>query len=70
MSEHKIKPVNLLWDAIGSEFGGRHELYERSHSGSHELNRLECFWTATGDGTVDKIKGFAEQCTAEYALDG
>ncbi|MGZ4409628.1 MAG: 4-hydroxyphenylacetate 3-hydroxylase family protein, partial [Gaiellaceae bacterium] len=27
-AEHKIKLVNLLWDAIGSEFGGRHELYE------------------------------------------
>ena len=25
---------------------------------------------AKGDGTVDKIKGFAEQCMAEYDLDG
>ena len=31
----KIKLVKLLWDAIGSEFGGRHELYERTYSGSH-----------------------------------
>ena len=35
----KIKLVKLLWDAIGSEFGGRHELYERSYSGSHELTQ-------------------------------
>ncbi|MGU0042611.1 4-hydroxyphenylacetate 3-hydroxylase C-terminal domain-containing protein [Escherichia coli] len=23
-----------MWDAIGSEFGGRHELYEINYSGS------------------------------------
>jgi 4-hydroxyphenylacetate 3-monooxygenase len=66
----KIKLVKLLWDAIGSEFGGRHELYERSYSGSHELTKLECYWMAQGDGTVDRIKGFAEDCMAEYDLDG
>jgi 4-hydroxyphenylacetate 3-monooxygenase len=66
----KIKLVKLLWDAVGSEFGGRHELYERTYSGSHELTRLECWWMAQGDGTVDRMKGFAEQCMAEYDLDG
>jgi 4-hydroxyphenylacetate 3-monooxygenase len=66
----KIKLIKLLWDAIGSEFGGRHELYERTYSGSGELTRLECFWMAKGDGTVDKMKGFVEQCMAEYDLDG
>jgi len=66
----KIKLVKLLWDAIGTEFGGRHELYERSYSGSHELTKLECYWMAQGDGTVDRIKHFAEQCLAEYDLDG
>ena len=35
-----------------------------------ELTRLEAFWMAKGDGTVDKMKGFAEQCMAEYDLDG
>jgi 4-hydroxyphenylacetate 3-monooxygenase len=66
----KIKLVKLLWDAIGSEFGSRHELYERSYSGSHELTKLECYWMAQGDGTVERIKGFADQCMAEYDLDG
>jgi 4-hydroxyphenylacetate 3-monooxygenase len=66
----KIKLVKLLWDAIGTEFGGRHELYERSYSGSHELTKLECYWMAQGDGTVDRIKQFAEQCLAEYDLNG
>ncbi len=66
----KIKLIKLLWDAIGSEFGGRHELYERTYSGSHELTRLECFWMAKADGTVDRMKGFVEQCMSEYDLDG
>jgi 4-hydroxyphenylacetate 3-monooxygenase len=66
----KIKLIKLLWDAIGSEFGGRHELYERTYSGSHELTRLECFWMAKGDGTVDRMKSFVEQCMSEYDLDG
>jgi 4-hydroxyphenylacetate 3-monooxygenase len=66
----KIKLIKLLWDAIGSEFGGRHELYERTYSGSHELTRLECYWMAKGDGTVDKMKAFVEQCMDEYDLDG
>jgi 4-hydroxyphenylacetate 3-monooxygenase len=66
----KIKLIKLLWDAIGSEFGGRHELYERTYSGSHELTRLEAFFMARENGTVDAMKGFAEQCMAEYDLDG
>jgi 4-hydroxyphenylacetate 3-monooxygenase len=69
-AEAKIKLIKLLWDAIGSEFGGRHELYERTYSGSHELTRLEAYFMAKENGTVDAMKGFAEQCMAEYDLDG
>ena len=66
----KIKLIKLLWDAVGSEFGGRHELYERTYSGSHELTRLECYWMASADGTIDRMKGLVEQCMGEYDLDG
>jgi 4-hydroxyphenylacetate 3-monooxygenase len=66
----KVKLMKLLWDSIGSEFGGRHELYERSYSGSHELTKLECYWMANGDGTVARLKEFTEQCMSEYDLDG
>src|SRR5699024_6577908 len=30
-SLEKIKLIKLLWDAIGTEYGGRHELYERNY---------------------------------------
>ena len=33
--------MKLLWDAVGTEFGGRHELYERNYAGNHENTRVE-----------------------------
>ena len=35
--EEHIKILKLMWDAIGSEFGGRHELYESNYTGSQDL---------------------------------
>ena len=32
---------SCVWDAIGTEFGGRHELYERNYAGNHEQIRLD-----------------------------
>jgi aromatic ring hydroxylase len=29
--KERIKIMKLLWDAIGTEFGGRHELYEYNY---------------------------------------
>ena len=62
--------MKLLWDAVGSEFGGRHELYERNYSGNSENIRMEVLFSAMASGQVDQYKGFAEQCMAEYDLDG
>lgn len=66
----RVKLMKLLWDAIGTEFGGRHELYERNYAGSHENIRLEVLFTAMANGAVNSYKGFADQCMAEYDLDG
>src|SRR5580704_5456625 len=38
--KERIKIMKLLWDAIGSEFGARHEFYEMNYSGSHEVIRV------------------------------
>lgn len=35
--EEHIKILKLMWDAIGSEFGGCHELYEINYTGSQDL---------------------------------
>lgn len=66
----RVKLMKLLWDAIGTEFGGRHELYERNYSGNHEGVRLELMMSQQMSGLLDQHKGFAEQCMAEYDLDG
>ena len=62
--------MKLLWDAIGTEFGGRHELYELNYGGGHEFIRMANLMSGSEDGTVDRLKDFAEQCMAEYDLDG
>jgi 4-hydroxyphenylacetate 3-monooxygenase len=69
-SVSRVKLMKLMWDAVGSEFGGRHELYERNYAGNHENIRLECLLTAQATGDADSFTGFAEECLAEYDLDG
>ena len=55
------KPMKLLWDAIGTEFGGRHGLYERNYFGNHESIRFETLMVADLTGASAKYKGFAEK---------
>jgi 4-hydroxyphenylacetate 3-monooxygenase len=69
-AEQRIKLMKLLWDAIGTEFGGRHELYERNYAGNHETIRMEVLFTAMANGVADACKGLVEQCMREYDLDG
>ncbi|NHB93657.1 4-hydroxyphenylacetate 3-hydroxylase N-terminal domain-containing protein [Photorhabdus cinerea] len=66
----RVKLMKLIWDSIGTEFAGRHELYERNYSGNHENIRIELLLTAQASGLVDQFKGFAEQCMSEYDLNG
>jgi 4-hydroxyphenylacetate 3-monooxygenase len=66
----RVKLMKLIWDSIGTEFGGRHELYERNYSGNHENVRAELLFSAQQSGLTDAMTGFAEQCMAEYDLDG
>ncbi len=66
----RIKTMKLLWDAIGTEFGARHELYEMNYSGSHELIRVFQLQQAQGNGALKGMIGLAEQCMADYDEDG
>jgi aromatic ring hydroxylase len=69
-AEQRVKLMKLLWDAVGSEFAGRHELYEINYSGSHEEIRRYALFGALASGEADRWKGFADQCMAEYDLNG
>ena len=62
----RIKTMKLLWDAIGSEFGARHELYEMNYAGSHELVRLFPLHQATASGALAEMEALADKCMADY----
>jgi aromatic ring hydroxylase len=66
----RVKLMKLLWDAVGTEFGSRHELYEINYSGSHEEIRRYALFGALASGSYDRFKQFVETCLAEYDLDG
>jgi 4-hydroxyphenylacetate 3-monooxygenase len=68
--KERIKVMKLLWDAIGTEFGGRHELYEMNYAGNHEDIRIQALWNARGSGTMDSMIALAEQCLADYDENG
>ena len=54
----------------GTEFAGRHELYERNYAGNHENTRVELLFAQQSGGLIDQYKAFADACLAEYDLDG
>jgi 4-hydroxyphenylacetate 3-monooxygenase len=66
----RVKLMKLLWDAIGSEFGGRHELYERNYAGNSDDTRLQTLAAAQRGGLADQLRGLVESCLSEYDLDG
>jgi 4-hydroxyphenylacetate 3-monooxygenase len=68
--KERIKIMRLLWDAIGSEFGGRHELYEFNYAGNHEDIRIHALLNVKGSGAYDGMIALAEQCMADYDEDG
>jgi len=68
--KERIKIMKLLWDAIGTEFGARHELYEMNYSGSHELIRVFQLQQAQGNGTLKAMEALADQCMADYDENG
>ncbi|GBU09885.1 4-hydroxyphenylacetic hydroxylase [Gammaproteobacteria bacterium] len=64
--KERIKILKLMWDAIGSEFGGRHELYEINYAGSQEEVRMQCLRHAQTSGNMNKMIALVDQCMADY----
>ncbi|MEH7255137.1 4-hydroxyphenylacetate 3-hydroxylase N-terminal domain-containing protein [Neobacillus niacini] len=69
-AEDKLKIMKLLWDAVGTEFGSRHELYERNYAGNSENIRMETLFTAMATGDADRLKGHVDQFMSEYDING
>ncbi len=62
----RIKIMKLLWDAVGTEFGGRHELYEINYAGNHEDIRIQALFNARSTGSYDQMVALADQCMSDY----
>lgn len=69
-AEERIKLFKLLWDALGSEFGGRHLWYERNYGGSAELVRLDALRFGKRGGELAACQALVEQCMSDYDLNG
>jgi 4-hydroxyphenylacetate 3-monooxygenase len=68
--KERIKIMKLLWDATGTEFGGRHGLYETNYAGNHEDIRIQALLHARGSGTLDGMLALADRCLADYDENG
>jgi 4-hydroxyphenylacetate 3-monooxygenase len=69
-AQERVKLLKILWDAVGTEFGGRHELYERNYAGNYEMIRLENLLMALANGEANALKQFVDQFMSEYDIDG
>ncbi|MEQ1890317.1 MAG: 4-hydroxyphenylacetate 3-hydroxylase family protein [Alphaproteobacteria bacterium] len=68
--DDRVKLMKLFWDSLISEFGGRHELYERNYAGNADDARVQTLLAATANGATDRMRGMVDQCLSEYDLDG
>jgi len=66
----RMKIMKLLWDAMGSEFGGRHALYEMNYAGNHEQIKIETLQAAEAMGVMEQMEAMVDTCMSEYDLDG
>lgn len=66
----RIKLLKLIWDAVGTEFGSRHEWYEINYSGNQEQMRLDMLRFAEARGIMRGADELVDQCLWEYDLDG
>ena len=66
----RIKLFKLIWDAVGSEFGGRHAWYEVNYSGNQEQMRIDTVRFAGLRGISAAQQELVDACLADYDLDG
>ena len=66
----RIKILKLMWDAIGTEFGGRHELYEINYAGSADEVRMQCLRWSKNTGQLDDMMAMVDKCLSDYDVNG
>jgi 4-hydroxyphenylacetate 3-monooxygenase len=66
----RIKLFKLIWDAMGSEFGGRHGWYEVNYSGNQEQMRLDMLRFSSTRGISARQQELVDTCLADYDVEG
>ena len=66
----RIKLFKLIWDALYSEFAGRHALYERNYAGNAEQQRLDILRWSNARGDSDRYKAAVDACMSDYDVAG
>jgi 4-hydroxyphenylacetate 3-monooxygenase len=69
-AEQRVKLMRMIWDAVGSEFAGRHEMYELNYSGNHEVVKLRTLRAAEQSGVAEQCEQLVDQCMADYDTSG
>ena len=65
-AEERVKLLKLAWDAVGSEFAGRHEQYEKFYAGAPFIVKNRFMWNYN----FDKGDALVEKALAGYDMDG
>jgi 4-hydroxyphenylacetate 3-monooxygenase len=68
-AEERIKLFKLAWDAIGSEFGGRHHQYEMFYAGAPFVTRGYAFRNYPYQEAVDQVDAFLGGYSVASAID-
>jgi 4-hydroxyphenylacetate 3-monooxygenase len=63
-AEDRLKLLKLAWDALGTEFAGRHEQYERFYQGAPHVYLTMQTWA----GAADDCESLAQACLDGYDL--
>ncbi len=66
----RSKLYKLVWDAMFSEFAGRHGLYELNYAGNHEQKYLDPVEWSERRGLMAAWKDLVQDCLAQYNLEG
>ena len=66
----RIKIMKLLWDATGTEFGGRHALYELNYAGAPEDVRLQVLKGAQKGVILRDMEALVDTCMSDYDEEG
>ncbi len=69
-AEHRIKLLKLCWDALYSEFAGRHALYERNYAGNQDQQRIDTLNWSRARGDATRYRQLVQDCLDGYDLHG